>query len=247
MSEFPGLYAGLTQSFRADLVFWRRLARAAEGPILELGSGTGRVAAQLARRGFTVSGIESDPEMISWAERHRPHLRTGSLSYLQGDISRFHLSLRFGLVICPCNTLSLLPRDQAQRALRKSLQHLLPDGVFAAELAHPREVRTGDPDSASPLSAFTDPVTGWPVQLTAVQHYRASRRASEIDWRFDRLLPDGQVVRREVRQTVHLWEAAEIERALRAAGFAGCSLLGGYTGKSYDEHSPRMLVVAVAP
>ena len=247
MSEFPGLYAALTQSFRADLVFWRRLARAAEGPVLELGSGTGRVAADLACRGFAVCGIDSDPEMIAWAERHRPHLRTGSLSYLQGDISQFHRSSRFGLVICPCNTLSLLPRDRAQRALRKSLQHLLPTGVFAAELAHPREVRTADPGPASPLSGFLDLATGWPVQLTALQRYDAKRRVSEIDWRFDRLLPDGQVVRRSARQTIHLWEAAEIERALHAAGFAGCSLLGGYSGKSYDEHSRRMLVVAVAP
>jgi hypothetical protein len=85
------------------------------------------------------------------------------------------------------------------------------------------------------------------VQVTADQHYRAGRRAAAIDWHFDCLQPDGRVVRRTLRQTVQQWEAAEIDHALRAAGFAGWSLLGGYSGERYDEHSSRMLVVAVAP
>lgn len=247
MREFPRLYAGLYRTFRADLSFWRRMAFAAGGPILELGSGTGRVAADLARRGFVVTGIDSDPAMLAWAEQHRPPLPAGALSYVQGDIAEFRLPEDFSLVLCPCNTLALLSRDQAQRALRCSRQHLLPGGVFAAELPHPRDVRAGGVDPFSPLAAFLDAKTGGPVQVFAEQRFDGERRAAEVEWRLDELAFDGRVQRHILRQTLQLWEPAEVQRAVQAAGFAGSSLLGGYRAQNYDEHSRRMLVVAVAP
>jgi SAM-dependent methyltransferase len=247
MREFPRLYAGLYRTFRADLPFWRRMAFAAGGPLLELGSGTGRVAADLARRGFVVTGIDADPAMIAWAERHRPPLPAGALSYVQGDIADFRLPRGFGLVLCPCNTLSLLSRDQAQRTLRCSRQHLRPGGVLAAELAHPREVQTGGIDPSSPLAAFLDAETGGPVQVFAEQRFDGERRAAEVEWRLDDLLRDGRVKRHLIRQTLQLWQPAEVQRAMQVAGFAGSSLLGGYQAQNYDEHSKRMLVVAVAP
>ena len=37
-------------AYSADLEAWERLAAASEGPMLELGSGTGRVCLHLARR-----------------------------------------------------------------------------------------------------------------------------------------------------------------------------------------------------
>ena len=38
-------------SYDADLFLWRQLADTANGPVLDLGAGTGRVAADLAARG----------------------------------------------------------------------------------------------------------------------------------------------------------------------------------------------------
>src|SRR5947209_1500902 len=41
------------------------LAQLAEGPILELGIGTGRVALPLAARGFEVHGIDASERMVA--------------------------------------------------------------------------------------------------------------------------------------------------------------------------------------
>lgn len=247
MSELPRLYAGLYASFRADLPFWRRLASAAGSPVLELGSGTGRVAAHLARQGLAVTGIDSDPDMIAWAEQHRPPLLPASLAYRLSDMTRFRLPDRFRIALCPCNTLSLLPLSQARRSLRCARRHLLPGGIFAAELPLPRDLRAQDLDPSQPLAAFREPQTQRPVQVYARQRWDAGRRSANIEWLLDELLPDGGVVRHSYWQRLHLWEPGEIQDAVREAGFAGSSLLGGYEGEKYDEHSRRMLVVAIAP
>lgn len=49
--------------YDADLPLWRALAAAAEGPILEIGAGTGRIALDLARRGHRVAAVEIEPEL----------------------------------------------------------------------------------------------------------------------------------------------------------------------------------------
>src|SRR4051794_30468374 len=69
------------------------------GSVLELGSGTGRVARQLAENGFEVVGLELSAAMLDQAERRRPaNLR---LAYVAADMRQFDLGRTFDAVICP--------------------------------------------------------------------------------------------------------------------------------------------------
>ena len=47
----------------------------ASGRVLDAGCGTGRVAIELDRRGFGVTGVDIDPSMLAVARRDAPHLR----------------------------------------------------------------------------------------------------------------------------------------------------------------------------
>ncbi len=51
-------------AYTADLPLWKELAAAADGPVLELGSGSGRVALHLAKDGYRVIALERDPELV---------------------------------------------------------------------------------------------------------------------------------------------------------------------------------------
>ena len=48
-----------------------RAGGGADGPILDLGAGTGRVAAHLAARGHEVVALDSDPELLAVLVRAR--------------------------------------------------------------------------------------------------------------------------------------------------------------------------------
>src|SRR5471032_1573012 len=54
---------------RRDVAFWRGVARAARGPVLELGCGTGRVSLPLARSGVRVVGIDRSAPMLDRAKK----------------------------------------------------------------------------------------------------------------------------------------------------------------------------------
>lgn len=71
---------------RAMLATFAELTRtAALGPVVDLGCGTGRVAAHLHSLGVDVFGIDLSPEMVGMARRTYPHLHfdVGSITALE--------------------------------------------------------------------------------------------------------------------------------------------------------------------
>lgn len=60
-----------------------RIAAAADGPVADVGTGTGHVAAYLAARGATVVGVDVSPGMIAEA-----HLRHPGVAFEVGDLRR---------------------------------------------------------------------------------------------------------------------------------------------------------------
>src|SRR5439155_743 len=52
-------------AYVADLPLWRELAAACEGPILDVGAGTGRVTLDLARHGHDVVALDRDADDLA--------------------------------------------------------------------------------------------------------------------------------------------------------------------------------------
>jgi len=131
-------------SYAADLQLWEQLADGAEGPVLELGCGTGRVALQLARRGHRVTGIDSDAALVGEL-RQRAGDETLPVRAEQADAATFSLGGCFALILAPMQLIQLLPHDRARdECLRTAAAHLEPGGALA--LAIVEETKTG-PDA----------------------------------------------------------------------------------------------------
>lgn len=108
-----------------DVGFYRALARALDGPVLELGCGTGRVTAHLP----DAVGLDIDLEMLRVARSR------GVDRVVQADMRAFAFTSRFAVVAIPYNSLQLLLDDAGIVAsLRCAADHLLPHGVVAFEV-----------------------------------------------------------------------------------------------------------------
>jgi SAM-dependent methyltransferase len=116
----------------ADVAFYVDLARGANGPLVELAVGNGRVAIPVAQAtGRTVIGIDTSPAMLEQA-RDRATEAGVELDLREGDMRDLELAEPAGLIYCPFRALLHLPTwADRRRTFERVAASLLPDGRFA--------------------------------------------------------------------------------------------------------------------
>ena len=101
--------------------------------VLDLGCGTGQLAAEIAHGGAEVVGIDHSPEMVAQARRNYPHLR-----FDVGDARTFAVDEPFDAVFSNAVLHWVKP---AAAAVRQAWLALKPGGRFVAEFGGHGNVR----------------------------------------------------------------------------------------------------------
>ena len=121
--------------YDADLVLWRELATQADGPILDIGAGTGRVALDLAAAGHDVTALDSDALLLDELAR-RAQERGLEVDCLNVDARRPVPIGRFALVLAPMQFMQIMGGVAARAdVLAAAAACLDPGGTFAAAIA----------------------------------------------------------------------------------------------------------------
>jgi SAM-dependent methyltransferase len=109
------------------------------GRALELGIGTGRIAAPLKRQGVDVHGIDASAVMVA---KLRGKPGGDSIPVTLGDLADVGVEGQFSLVFVVFNTFFvLLSQDDQVRCFRNVARHLTSDGVFLIEAFVPEMTR----------------------------------------------------------------------------------------------------------
>src|SRR3954449_7827006 len=210
----------------ADVSFYVELAREADGPLIELGVGTGRVAIPVAKAtDRRVVGIDSSAAMLAQA-RQRAVEEDVELDLREGDMRELELEEAAALIYCPARSLLPLPTwADRRRCFERVAASLRPNGRFAWNAF------ALDHHIASAIDGQrADPSPGLPVPHTI--HY------SVRDNRVDITLDDGG--------TGSLWWATKNEwlGLLDVAGLRLEGLYGGFAGEPLDDDSREYVFVA---
>jgi SAM-dependent methyltransferase len=108
---------------------------AGDGPALELGVGTGRIALPLVERGVPVHGIELSNAMVA---QMRAKPRGDEVGVTIGDFSTATVDATFPVAYLVANTIMNLTTQAAQVAcFRNVAAHLEPGGCFVIEVGVP--------------------------------------------------------------------------------------------------------------
>jgi SAM-dependent methyltransferase len=116
----------------ADIPFYVQLAREADGPLVELAVGDGRVAIPVAQAtGRTVIGLDTSPAMLAQA-RERAAGAGVDLDLRETDMRELTLDESAALIYCPFRALLHLPTwADRRRPFERVAASLRPGGRFA--------------------------------------------------------------------------------------------------------------------
>jgi SAM-dependent methyltransferase len=198
--------------------------------ILDLPCGIGRHSAELARRGFTVTGVDLHEPYLAEARAKAP-----GVEWIRADMREFTRPAAFDAVLNLYTSFGYF-EDQADdlRVARNALESLArPGGAFVIEMKGKETVAREFEerrwieleDGSSMLSRLTVE-NGW--------------RTIRDDWI---LLNGGE--RREGHFRTRLYAATEIERLLLDAGFPDVRIHGWFDGRPYGPGAPRLVAVAL--
>ena len=235
-----------------DLPLYREYARLAGPAVLEVGVGTGRVAAHLAAAGCRVVGIDASLAMLAQA-RERFADPAAGVTVLHADIRRPppHPALAtgaFDLVIVPLAGLChLLTRGDQLDALRSVARLLRPGGWFVADL--PAFV-PGDwsPELATPRLQWTrtDPRSGHTVMKFAASDPAPAIQIQWITYLYDETRSDGVVHRTLARFPLRHIFRFELEGLLETAGLRPERCFASYDLDDLPPHDAGERLIAVA-
>ena len=129
---FAEIYDEWAAVMTEDVAFYLELAREADGPIVELGVGTGRVAIPVAREtGRPIVGIDSSPAMLELARKAAAEA-SAEVELREGDMRELSLDEPAALIYCPFRALLHLPTWADRRRLfERVAASLRPGGRFA--------------------------------------------------------------------------------------------------------------------
>ena len=206
-------------AFAADLPLWEELAAAAGGPVLELGSGSGRVALHLAKKGDRVIAVERDPEMVEALAARADGL---PMTVLQADLVDLGAEWTQaglpepGVAIAPLHIVQQLDPN-ARPALLAALAGLLPAGARAAFVLVDEGSLLADGFEGQPEVPAMRDVGGWvyssePLWVQVDERVMTARRLRE------RVSPSGEIERSIHDDVLHRITPDQLEAEADAAG-----------------------------
>lgn len=229
---------------RRDVSFWRRLAVAATGPVLELGCGTGRIAMPIARAGVPLFGVDRSAEMLGHARRRVRRSRYGqNVRLVRGDIRHLPFAdASFGLVMAPYGVLqSLLHERDLKIALGAVARVLADGGTFGLELV-------ADLPSWNEYERHTS-LRGRRgrngARLTLIESVRQDRPKGLTMFDQEFVERRGREIRRKTfTLAFRTLSVPQMAHRLRQAGFDVTAMLGDYQGGPWDPRADAWILLA---
>jgi SAM-dependent methyltransferase len=208
-----------------DVAHYVALAREADGPIVELMVGSGRVAIEVVREtGKPLLGIDSSPAMLEIARERSAGL---PLELRLGDVRELELEEPAALIYVPFRSLGHLQGwHEKRRVFERVAASLRPGGRFAFNFF------VFDPAIAARLDGTTQDNNGI---VHSIRYVPADNRI--------------ELTRADSGATIRLWWAtkSEWEGLIDVAGLEVEALYGGFGGEPYTDESIETVWVTRKP
>ena len=231
----PEVYDLMYAGFVTDVGVIVDEARAADGPVLEVACGSGRLLVPLLEAGVDADGLDYDPPMLD-ALRAKLALRGLRTGLHEADMREFTLPRKYALVVIGFNSfLHNLTQEDQIRTLRRCREHLAPGGHLALMIFHPSAQKLLSFDGSPAVSIEVALDDG--NRIRVIDSVTADRVAqiNDVRRRYERIDPDDRIVEtRDMAFELRYVYTPEMALLLRLAGFTRmevCSPFAKWNGE----------------
>ncbi len=221
-----------------DVPFYVELARAAGGPVLELGCGTGRVLLPVARAGVEVVGVDASRGMLERLEGHlagEPEEVRRRVRALEGDVRSVRVpggAAAFALVTAPFRVAQHLVSRADQRAWLRTVAHHLrrePPGHLVFDVFQPDYEQIAEGSTVSVDVERLEPGTGRRIRRVSRAEHHPERQTFEVGFEWLVEAPGGRERSSgAIETTVRWFTRAELEGLLELEGFEVTDVWGDF-------------------
>jgi SAM-dependent methyltransferase len=231
--QFLGHKKNLLETKRETKFIYQVLNLAKRAKILDLACGFGRHAVRLAKKGFDVTCLDLNQNLLELAKKSAKQSRA-PLRTVQSDMRDIPYQNEFDAVINMFSSFGYFKDERENlRVLRAVAKALKTNGVFLLDL----------PNKNWMLTKVNK--KNWQnLNNTYILEERSWNKKKNIYFNEITLIKLNKT-RKKIYTLLHLYELSEIKKKFEKVGFEILRLYGDYNGERFAlRSSPRMIVLA---
>jgi len=230
-AEVPAVADGVTNF--AGMELYGEIPNSLKSPpkALDICCGFGRISAELARMGYSVTGVDITENYLKTAREEAAHENL-EIEYIHSDSREFIRTGFFDLAVNLYNSFGYFAnQDDDLRLVRNVFNSLKKGGCFIIE-TYGKEVAVRD---------FIESEWFERAGFMVLTQYKVLDSWTFLHNRWI-LIKDGERI--EKTFSYRLYSAVEFKSLLLEAGFSKVDSYGDWDGSPYDQHANKLIVVA---
>lgn len=249
--RFAHYYDSDYRDYDDDIDMILSLARECNGPVLEMGCGTGRIMQHLVEAGHRVVGVDISPDLIAIAQEKLSKIPASEPYVLAlGDFTDIELhEHEFTFAFCTSNTLMHVDKPEGQlKAIQNAYDHLAPGGLLLIDLFNPDVNRMLAVNALMELAdEWEDEEQNSHVMKWSVRTFDFGEQLQDTLFIYEEVDANGAVHKTVCPFVLRFLWRNEAELMLRHTGFTVEGVWGDFDGSPYDSNSERLILLGVKP
>ena len=232
----PQLYDAIHHNYKWDIKLIQSFAKRSKGRVLELASGTGRLAQPIINLGMDYTGLELSKPFLNKAEEKY----AGNAKFVLGDMRNFDLGSHFNLIFIGFNSLAhLLKNQDLLDALKAIKLHMNSNTIFAIDIFVPdSSFLYRVPKDEIDIMDFIDSSNNQKLTIFESTNYNTLTEINHINWNFIDKYNNSKF---NYKFDMRMWFPDTLNRILTDCNYNIQQFYGDYDHNNFNEKSEKQI------
>ena len=233
----PDLYDAIHKDSNFDINLLKKVASSISGSVLELASGTGRLAKCILDLGLDYNGLDQSRQFLEVANKKY----NNQAQFFLGDMCNFKLKMEFHFIFIGFNSfLHNLTKVDAKKCLKCVNEHLEKNGKFLVSIFVPDpSFLYRDINTLHPATSFFN-YKNSQCRILESNKYDEESQINRLTWYLEK---NNRIMADKYYFSMRMYYPHEMDILLADSGFRIEEKIGDYDGSPMDPESGMQIYI----